>query len=421
MNEMKVAIINKSDSHGGAAVVSLRLAHALRDEGIDVKMLVVDKATDDPLVERMGSALTNKLQFIAERAQIMTLTTNVGRNNLFKIDTGQCGVNLLSNRRVRDADVVVLNWVNQGTVSLKTVKKLAAMGKPIVWTMHDMWNCTGVCHHAMDCRRYTGRCERCPLTGGADAPDLSTLVQIKKKEVYQASNIHFVAVSRWLERKCRESSLMRGADISVIFNAFPVNEYRCDKIAGSVPADKKVIVMGARRLDEEIKGFDQVIAMSEYVARENSALATRLHLLLYGDLRDKSLLSKLKIDYTYLGEISGNQALNNVYRNADIVLSTSQFENLPGTLIEGQASGCLPVTYGNGGQDDIVTHLYNGYIARHGDVADLVNGIEWAVNSDVDREELHRNVEVKFGSSRIARQYIELFEKTIKDANGIIP
>ena len=39
-------------------------------------------------------------------------------------------------------------------LSLKNIEKILASGKPVVWTMHDMWPCTGICHHARECTRY---------------------------------------------------------------------------------------------------------------------------------------------------------------------------------------------------------------------------------------------------------------------------
>ncbi len=54
MNALKVVIINKSDSTGGAAVVSFRLMNALRTAGVDARMLVAEKLTDSPFVEAAG-------------------------------------------------------------------------------------------------------------------------------------------------------------------------------------------------------------------------------------------------------------------------------------------------------------------------------------------------------------------------------
>ena len=96
------------------------------------------------------------------------------------------------------------------------------------------------------------------------------------------------------------------------------------------------------------------------------------------------------------------------------VISTSLYETLPGTLIEGQASGCLPVTFGKGGQADIVEHLKTGYIAEYKDPASVAKGIEWALEANILREFLHSEVERKFSAAKIAQQYIELFDKVTR-------
>lgn len=96
-----------------------------------------------------------------------------------------------------------------------------------------------------------------------------------------------------------------------------------------------------------------------------------------------------------------------------MVLSSSLYETLPGTLIEGQASGCLPVTFGRGGQADIVTHLSDGYIARYADTRDLAKGILWVLDQNVDRQALHESVRRRFSSTSVARSYIELFNQLV--------
>ena len=409
---MKVVVINHSDMQGGAAIVSLRLVHALQDAGVDARMLVIDRQSDDALVGVMGGKWRNKWNFLAERLGVF-LRNGLRRDTLFKIDTGSHGINLVSHPWVKDADVVCLNWVNQGTLSLKNVKQLAQAGKPLVWTMHDMWNCTGVCHYSFECERYKEKCHCCPLLE-TKGNDLSTVIQEKKRRLYEQAPIHFVAVSHWLAECCRQSTSMRDSRLSVIYNAFPINDFDCSRLEGGfegIPGDKKIIVMGARRLDVEVKGFKELIETSQYIARNKPELAARIHLVLYGDLHDKSLLSKIEIPCTYLGTIASTQQLSSLYRHSDIVLSTALYENLPGTLIEGQASGCLPVTFGKGGQADIVDHLKTGYIAEYKDAASVAQGIEWAIDAGVSREFLHSEVERKFAAPKIAQQYIDLFQQ----------
>ena len=409
---MKVVVINHSDMQGGAAIVSLRLVHALQDAGVDARMLVIDRQSDDALVGVMGGKWRNKWNFLAERLGVF-LRNGLRRDTLFKIDTGSHGINLVSHPWVKDADVVCLNWVNQGTLSLKNVKQLAQAGKPLVWTMHDMWNCTGVCHYSFECERYKEKCHSCPLLE-TKGNDLSTVIQEKKRRLYEQAPIHFVAVSHWLAECCQQSTAMRDSRLSVIYNAFPINDFDCSRLEGGfegIPSDKKIIVMGARRLDVEVKGFKELIETSQYIARNKPELAARIHLVLYGDLHDKSLLSKIEIPCTYLGTIASTQQLSSLYRHSDIVLSTALYENLPGTLIEGQASGCLPVTFGKGGQADIVDHLKTGYIAEYKDAASVAQGIEWAIDAGVSREFLHSEVQRKFAAPKIAQQYIDLFQQ----------
>lgn len=406
---MKVVLVNHSDMQGGAAIVSLRLVHALQEAGVDARMLVIDRQSDDPLVGVMGSKWGNKWRFLAERLGVF-MRNGFRRDTLFKIDAGSHGINIATHPWVKDADVVCLGWVNQGTLSLRSIKELAQSGKPIVWTMHDMWNCTGVCHHAYECQRYKATCESCPLLG-SKGRDLSTITQERKQQLYIGANIHFVAVSNWLAAKCRESSLMHDSDMSVIANAFPIERFSADRLPNSdygIDDSKKVIVMGAARLDDPVKGFDQLISTSHYISKQKPELAKRLHLLLFGAIKDASLLDEIALPYSHLGMVSD---VASVYRHSDVVLSTSLYETLPGTLIEGQASGCLPVTFGKGGQADIVEHLKTGYIAEYKDPASIAEGIEWAIDANISREFLHSEVERNFASSMIAHQYIELFDR----------
>lgn len=397
---------------GGAAIVSLRLAHALNEAGVDARMLVIDRESDDPIVDVMGGKWINKWNFLAERLGVF-LRNGMRRDTLFKIDTGSHGINITSHPWVKDADVVCLNWVNQGTMSLKSIKQLHQSGKPIVWTMHDMWNCTGVCHYSFECEHYKDRCHSCPLLK-TEGDDLSTTIQAKKHLLYEKVPIHFVAVSNWLADCCRQSSIMKDCSLSVIHNAFPINDFDCERMSGEIegiPTDRRIVVMGARRLDVEVKGFKELIGTTQYIAREKPDLAQKIHLVLYGDIHDRSLLEKIEIPYTYLGTIASTEQLSRLYRHSDIVLSTALYENLPGTLIEGQASGCVPVTFGAGGQADIVEHLKTGYIADYKDAASVAQGIEWVIEANIPREYLHSEVERKFSSDKIAQQYIELFNE----------
>lgn len=55
ITRMKVLHISTSDRQGGAAIAAYRLNEALQNEGVDSKMLVYNKITLNPTVERFSS------------------------------------------------------------------------------------------------------------------------------------------------------------------------------------------------------------------------------------------------------------------------------------------------------------------------------------------------------------------------------
>ena len=404
---MKVVLINRSDQLGGAAIATLRLMHGLRSLGVDARMVVVDQHGDDSHVTLVGNAWSRRWAFLAERLGIYVRNGRC-RDTLFKIDTAMHGVDVSRHPWVKEADALLLGWTNQGMLSLKGVEQLGKLGKPIIWTMHDMWLCTGVCHHAYECQGYLAQCADCPLLPAGSELGQETLK--RKASLYDKVPIRFVAVSQWLEQCCRRSALLNKADITVIGNPFPTSEYAYEYVPRpGLPDDAIVIAMGAARLDDPVKGFDLLIDTMRHLHEHDSALANRLHLLLYGDLRDPSLLQQLKVSYTYLGYITD---INAVFRQAHIVLSTSRYESFGYTLLEGMASGCIPVTTGAGGQTDIVKHLHNGYLTGSNDPADVARGIAWASQANLNRADQHRWVADHFDAHFIAQQYLDLINNS---------
>lgn len=362
---MKVVLVSKSDSTGGAAVVTKRLMDALRAEGVDARMLVIEKRTDSPFVETIGEGFKGKMPFLEERLQIF-LQNGLSRRDLFKADTAAFGLHISRHPIVREADVVCLGWVNQGMVSLSEVRKIAAE-KPVIWTMHDMWNLTGICHHAGDCQGYLDQCGNCPLLGfERGTHDLSRRVHKKKAALYSKANITFVAVSSWLGAKAAESSLLGGQDVRVIPNPFPVEEMLAMASRKERNSQEITLIMGAARLDDPIKGLPILVEATKILREENPELANRLTLKTFGRFKNPDALAELAISHTHLGPLTTPQQVAEAYSSSDIVVSSSLFETLPGTLIEGLAYGCIPVTLDRGGQRDIVDHGETGFVAPFG-------------------------------------------------------
>ena len=210
---MRVLIINTSERIGGAAVAAGRLMESLKNNGIKAKMLVRDKQTDQISVVGLKRSWLHVWKFMWERIVIWK-ANRFKKNDLFAVDIANTGTDITSLPEFQQADVIHLHWINQGMLSLNTIRKILTSGKPVVWTMHDMWPCTGICHYARECKNYEQECHHCPyIYGGGGKKDLSTRIFRKKKEIYSQASITFVGCSRWLAEKAKVSGLLTGQTV----------------------------------------------------------------------------------------------------------------------------------------------------------------------------------------------------------------
>lgn len=419
-----MVIINKSDATGGAAVVSRRLMEALREEGVDARMLVCEKLTDSPFVEPAASPKKIRRKFLKERLKIF-LISGFNRKNLFKIDTGEEGLKLWKHPMVTEADAILVNWVNQGMLSLKGVRKILKLRKPVIWTMHDMWCMTGICHHAGKCRHFEQQCGDCPLLGWkASVKDFSFKTWKRKNKIFSDRDLMrgmcFVGVSNWLKERSKLSGLLKDKRMEVIPNAFKAYDsgLRIREEGGAVR-----ILFGAARLDDPIKGLPTLRLASHILKEEHPSIAENMEIAVFGGVKDSSALEDFALPVVRLGILKGEKEIAEAYRNADIVVSASSYETLPGTLVEAQAYGCVPVCFRRGGQPDIIDQLATGYMAEYDPELDnrarnLVKGILWAYTIVTDpvkhRNIMHamrENVEKNFSYHEVAGKYISLIKE----------
>ena len=117
---MRVLIINTSERIGGAAIAANRLMDALRNNGIQAKMLVRDKQTNQVTVIGLKKSLWNIWQFVWERI-IIWKANHFKKHNLFTVDIANTGTDITTLPEFKQADIIHLHWINQGMLSLKNI------------------------------------------------------------------------------------------------------------------------------------------------------------------------------------------------------------------------------------------------------------------------------------------------------------
>ena len=290
--------------------------------------------------------------------------------------------------------------------------------------MHDMWECTAICHHAHTCTRFKSECRDCRFLRFPGRNDLAHRVFKKKQRLFaHAGQLNIVAVSTWLSSQVLQSTLLKEKPVSVIPNTLSPADFRMmDKTASrkelALPCDKHIILFGAARIDDPIKGVEYLLQALRLLIEKKQFRQEELHLALFGRIKHpEKLFAAIPVSYTWFGRIGDTGKLSQLYSAADVTVSASFYETFGQTLIEAQACGCIPVSFGNSGQADIIRHKENGFLADYLSAESLAEGIRWGMTEAQDtlsKEEMRSHVFEQYSSEVVAKEYLTLYQSLKK-------
>ena len=415
---MRVLLINTSERIGGAAVACSRLMEALKNNGIKAKMLVRNKQTDQITVVPLAKNWLLIWKFVWERIVIWS-ANRFKKHNLFAVDIANTGTDITSLPEFQQADIIHLHWINQGMLSLKNIRKILDSGKPVVWTMHDMWPCTGICHHARTCDRYHTECHHCPfIYGGGGKSDLSHRVFHWKKDLYSTHHITFVACSQWLEAQARQSALLTGQTILNIPNPINTNLFRPHskpkaRQRCNLPAEGNLMLFGSVKITDKRKGIDYFIESCRLLAEQHPELRDTLGVVAFGN-QSQQLKDLLPFRVYSMEYVKDEHRLVDIYNAVDLFVTPSLEENLPNTIMEAMACGIPCVGFNVGGIPEMIDHLHNGYVAQYRSADDFANGIYWILTEPSYAslsEQANRKAVSHYSESIIAKRYIDIYNK----------
>lgn len=415
---MRVLLINTSERIGGAAIAASRLMETLKNHGIKAKLLVRDKQTEQITVVALKRNWTLIAKFVWERF-IIWKANHFQKKNIFAVDIANTGNDITTLPEFQQADIIHLHWINQGMLSLKNLEKILTSGKPVVWTMHDMWPCTGICHHARTCDYYQTECHNCPyIHNGEKQKDLSYRIFRKKQAIYKKRSITFVACSHWLEEKAKHSSLLSGHSVTCIPNPINTNLFKPRnkqeaRLRCTLPQDKKLMLFGSVKITDKRKGIDYLVEACHLLDQQHPELKEQLCVVSFGQ-QSQQLTHLLPFQVLPMDFITDEHQLVNIYNAVDIFVTPSLEENLPNTIMEAMACGIPCVGFNVGGIPEMIDHLHNGYVAQYKSAEDLANGIYWTL-TDTDyaslSEEAYRKAVTHYSEHVIAKQFTDLYNK----------
>ena len=414
---MRVLIVNTSERTGGAAVAASRLMEALNNNGVKAKMLVRDKETDRLTVAAVPGQKWMQFYFLWERF-VVWLRLYFNRKHLFEVDIANCGADVTQLPEFQEADVVHLHWINQGMLSLKGIRKILNTGKPVVWTMHDIWPATAICHLTLDCRNFETQCAHCRLLpGNGSTNDLSTQIWKRKQQMLNDRQITFVTCSQWLAGEAQKSALLKGQRVVSIPNPIdthiytPKDKQQARQRVG-LPTEGRIILFASQRVTNRNKGMGYLLEACRLLAEQYPEKKEDITVAILGGHAEE-IEGQLPFRTCPLGYVNDEQRIVDIYNAADVFVLPSLSENLPNTIMEAMACGVPSVGFRIGGIPEEIDHQQNGYVADYCSSEDLARGIWWTLyeaDHEAVRKACLQKVAHNYSQQSVAKRYLEVYE-----------
>ena len=413
MAALKIVQLSTYHTYGGAAIAALRLHDALLKSGVAASFLVHQKNHDENGVVALANNYLEKkiafAHFAAERLAFLPFEKDPSVR--FAFSPAQVGVNISTHPLLQEADVIHLNWINFGFLSLRSLEQILDLGKPVVWTHHDMWAFTGGCHYSRGCERYETHCQNCPYLKNPSATDLSFRLFERKLRLFRRSNLTLVSPSVWLGNIAQNSALTSHLPVEIIpypiDSAFfkPVDKIEAQIKLGLSPR-KKWILFGSMNTQDVRKGF---VYFKEAI-QSLTAHSDQLGVLIFGKSKPE-IFDSLGLEVKALGALPANEVIT-AYQAANTLVVPSLEDNYPNTVLEAMACGTPVVGFRTGGIPEQIAHLQNGYVADLKSATDLATGIKFVLlEADYNALSQHARQVILARNSyeTVARQYHKLY------------
>lgn len=408
---MKILTVTGKDFFG-AGRAALRLHKGLCQKGVEARMYVGDKKSDDDTVVDIFPSYWQK-QFIKLYRNLEDRLLK-GYPNRHKglFSSARYGMNPLRAIHKYQPDLVHFHWINRGLVKLDNLKKIKV---PVVISLHDMWTFTGGCHYTGTCEAFKDGCGQCTFLSSGVVEDLSRDNYLKKTQVFNAvDNLTVIGLSKWMADEAKSSPLLNNARVVNLPNGIDIDKFspkdnRDFKEKQGLSLDKKIVLFGAvAALDEPRKGFS-------YLKQALSLLdSNEYELVIIGG--DKSFQQEgFKVHN--LGNINDDELMIGFLSAADVVVVPSIQENLSNVIMESLACATPVVAFDIGGNGDMIKHQQNGYLSSLSS-DELAEGIMWCASEENNAKlsEAARNYVVdNFDIAKVSQQYIALYDDILSN------
>ncbi|NPA38130.1 MAG: glycosyltransferase [Chlorobi bacterium] len=419
---MKVVHINNANSGKGTDISVSRLNKALRKADIESVMLVNRNGVseDGEVPIDGGNIISVKLKTapLVDKITVIPYKKKLVFTGAFS--QSSFGIDVSDHPEVKSADIIHLHEIQGGFVSLNGLKNLFSTGKPIVWTLYDMWPFTGGCYFSGMCLEFLERCAFCPFLIKPGRNDISAKQFLTKKKIYSKTKIYPVAGNRWLRSLSSESSLLRNKQIDIIPKPVNVSEFfiadkkKSRKKLG-LPKDKKLLLFCASGISDLRKGARYLIEALNILIDSFPVFKENVELVVHGKIPPLVKMN-IPLPVRMVPDKSNVEMRVLAYNAVDAFVFPSLQNTMPDIVTDVLACGTPVIAFRTGSMADVITHKQTGFLAEIRNSLSLATGIyETLFLSDVDEmgKAARKIIMEEYAAEIVAGKYVKLYERVL--------
>ncbi|CAN2169921.1 RfaG Glycosyltransferase [Candidatus Nanopelagicaceae bacterium] len=391
MDERRVLHLSKI-SHGGAAIAAKRLNDAFSGTAWASRIIFAEeqlRTVRDKLEARVSNKLDYEIGKIGKSPLTLSLLSRVNQKQI---------ISMLND----PLEIKNVHWFPNFPVYFLTDK--------VVFTLHDMNQFTGACHHSFSCNNFETNCQACPQVGSIFQKMVMDGHEKKLEKVSKLQNYHVISPSKWLASKARESSIFQHAEISVIPNPVPqeiFSRHQRASIRAKLNLENSFVVGGVGHTFGSKKGGNFTRDVVELLRYKNPD-----HKIVYITFGQNDY--KKSSEEKDINVISGDQVqMAAMLSTCDVFLYASAADNLPSILLEAQSVGVPIISHDIGGISETYQDNVSGKTIAN-DVFAFCDAAQAFLDNPSYLSKFSSAAssfaQSHFSSKYIASQYIDVYE-----------
>lgn len=336
---MRVIIINSVYGIGSTGKICSAMAHKLKNEGHDVKVVYGRGAKKDdiPFI-----SMQDKVGFFRH-----IIATRLFDHHGFA--SQKATARLIKDLDTFNPDLIILHNIHGYYINVEMlfawIKSRPSVD--VEWTLHDCWAFTGHCSHFLisQCNEWKTGCERCinkksyPKCLGIS--DSKRNYERKKASFCGVPNMKLITPSKWLADLTRESFLCE-YPVTVVHNKIDNSVFH--KVPSQFKRNNNIenryMILGVSNVWSKRKGFDDFISLSK-------ALPESCVIVLVGVSEQQK--KKLPANCIGITRTNNQVELAEIYSSADCFFNPTYEDNYPTVNLEAAACGAFIISYDTGG------------------------------------------------------------------------